>query len=422
MKIIFKLGFLLLLFTILISCGTAHQIKKSLKEDKESGAYFKGFVLFNPKKSKEIININGNSFFTPASNTKLFTFYTAYKALGDSIKSLEYFKTKDSLIIKGTADPTLLYYGKDSNSVVNFLIKQSSPVYLLDETIEDEFFGQGWSWDDYIYYYMPEKSLFPIFGNLSTYRFKNDTLQMRPNFFKNQVSIKDSISITRDFKKNNFYVAAKSNKTYEVPFKTSNNLTANLLSYEIGNTVKIIPSKDYEFKPFYSQSKDSVLKRMLDVSDNFIAEQLMLQVGKAVINTFNVNEAIDYSLKNYLPNLPQKPRWVDGSGLSRYNLFSPNDLVYLLNKMYKEIPTQKLLDYFPVWGKTNTLNGWYRNEKPFVFAKSGSLSNNYCLSGYLITKKGTLLIFSSMNNHYMQSTSEVKKSIEEVLKKVYEKY
>lgn len=62
---------------------------------------------------------------------------------------------------------------------------------------------------------------------------------------------------------------------------------------------------------------------MLVVSDNFIAEQLMLQVGKAVVNTYNVNGAIDYSLKKYFPNLPQKPKWVDGSDLSRYDLLTP---------------------------------------------------------------------------------------------------
>lgn len=127
-------------------------------------------------------------------------------------------------------------------------------------------------------------------------------------------------------------------------------------------------------------------------------------------------------MEKFLPNLPQKPKWVDGSGLSRYNLFSPNSLIHILNKMYQEIPLQKLLNYFPVGGKTGTLNSWYGNTKPFVFAKSGSLSNNYCLSGYLITKKGTLLIFSSMNNHYMQSTTEVKSSLEGILKIIYEKY
>lgn len=422
MRINIKFGFVLLLLATLISCGTTHKLKKNLKRDNNSKVYFKGFVLYNPKTDKEIINLNGSSYFTPASNTKLFTFYTAYKVLGDSIKSLEYYKTKDSLIIKGTADPTLLYYGKDSNSVINFLRNENTSIYLLDENIEDAIFGQGWSWDDYPYYYMPEKNLLPIYGNLATYNFENDTLQIQPNFLEKYVSIKDSINYSRDYEKNSFYLRTNSKRKYKVPFKTSNELTAILLSSEAEKTVKLIPSKKYDFKPYYSQSKDSVLKQMLIVSDNFIAEQLMLQVGNEVSKKYNVNKAIKYSLENLLPNLPQKPKWVDGSGLSRYNLFSPNDMVHLLNKMYREIPIQKLLNYFPVGGKTGTLENWYGNSRQSVYAKSGTLSNNYCLSGYLITKKGTLLIFSSMNNHYMQSTSEVKSSLENVLKTIYERY
>ena len=161
---------------------------------------------------------------------------------------------------------------------------------------------------------------------------------------------------------------------------------------------------------------------MLVISDNFIAEQLMLQVGKEVANSYSVETAIKYSLTNYLQDLPQEPRWVDGSGLSRYNLFTPNDMVYLLEKMYKEIPLQKLLDYFPVGGETGTLKSWYANDKPFVYAKSGTLSNNYSLSGYLVTKKGKILIFSYMNNHYRIPTSEVKLGIEKTLKKSYNSY
>ena len=40
--------------------------------------------------------------------------------------------------------------------------------------------------------------------------------------------------------------------------------------------------------------------------------------------------------------LPQQPKWVDGSGLSRYNLFSPNDFIWLLNKMKNEMGMKRL--------------------------------------------------------------------------------
>jgi len=140
-------------------------------------------------------------------------------------------------------------------------------------------------------------------------------------------------------------------------------LVADLLSQEIGSKVTLIPNKNtYEFKEFKSVKYDSLYKKMLEESDNFIAEQLMLQVGNKIDSSYSVKKAITYSLENYLQNIPQKPRWVDGSGLSRYNLFTPESYVFLLKKMYREIPIEKLLNYFPVGGKSGTLENYYKNE------------------------------------------------------------
>lgn len=107
--------------SILVTLKEGKAVNKGAKN--KAKKYFKDFVLYNPKTDKEIINHNEGSYFTPTSNTKLFTFYSAYNVLGNSIESLEYIKTKDSLIVKGTADPALFYYGKDSNNVVNFIKK-----------------------------------------------------------------------------------------------------------------------------------------------------------------------------------------------------------------------------------------------------------------------------------------------------------
>lgn len=417
-----KIAYLLLIVFMITSCGTTHIIKCNFKNNYKEISYFKGFVLYNPKTKKEIINFNGKKYFTPASNIKLFTFYTAYKTLKDSIKSLAYYKTQDSLIIKGTADPSLLYRF-DSSKMIDFLKNQTDSIYLLDEYIDEAPYGSGWAWGDYQYYYMPEKNLFPIYGNIVKISMVDSLINVNPTYFKQKITVLDSTTIARELSKNIFYVEKGNTQENDIPFITSNQLSAKLLSRIIQKDITIIPaSKKYNFKILRGGSYNDLYKQMLVVSDNFIAEQLMLQVAKEVANSYSVKLAIEYSLTNYLQNLPQKPRWVDGSGLSRYNLFTPNDFIFLLEKMLNEIPQQQLLSYFPVGGESGTLKNWYGNNKPFVFAKSGSLSNNYNLSGYLITKKGTLLIFSYMNNHYKIKTSEVKNNIEKTLKLIYNHY
>ena len=413
---------LYLLFTIMIlsSCRTTHKIISDLKHNGKEISFFKGLVVYNPKTKKEIINYNGQKYFTPASNTKLFTFYTAYKTLQDSVVGLKYYKAKDSLLIKGTADPSLLY-GFETSKIIDFLKNETDSIYLLDETINETPYGNGWAWDDYQDYYMPEKSLFPVYGNLVKYSIKDSLAESTPSYFQKNITILDSTSISRKLAENIFYIQKNNKKENEVPFITSNKLVAKLLSEQIQKNIKVISTtKKYDFKLLKSISYDELYKQMLVVSDNFIAEQLMLQVGKKVSNSYSVKAAIDYSLTNYFQNLPQKPRWVDGSGLSRYNLFSPNDFVFLLDKLLQEIPLTKLLNYFPIGGELEPNNIEY--EKPYVFAKSGSLSNNYNLSGYVITKKGTILIFSYMNNHYQKSTSIIKSDIEKTLKEIYKNY
>ena len=70
---------------------------------------------------------------------------------------------------------------------------------------------------------------------------------------------------------------------------------------------------------------------MMQESDNFLAEQLLLLASSTLSDTLNTKTAIEYMLNNHLKDLKQQPRWVDGSGLSRYNLFSPEAIVYVLN-------------------------------------------------------------------------------------------
>ena len=422
--IILKNNIFIILLAIFFfsSCSVSKKIEKELNTESADELFFKGISVVDAESGEPLIEFNSNRYFTPASNVKLFTLYAAWQTLGDSISSFEYAKVGDSLILKGTANPLFLSDSLDDEAL-EFLKGREEAIYLKDDHIVEETYGQGWSWDDYPYYYMPEKSIFPIYGNVITIDKKKDSIGVSPNLFDDKVFVKDSLEVHRDKDKNKFYVEeAKDFSEKKIPFKTSNQLVADLLGQELSKKVILLESNTkYDFKSFKDIPYDTLYRKMMVYSDNFMAEQIMLRVGKVTSGEYSVSKAITYTLEHYLNDIPQRPRWVDGSGLSRYNLFSPKSITFLLRKMYHEIPHKQLFAYLPQGGVNGTLKSSYKGQV-YLFAKSGTLSNNYSLSGFLTSKNGKVLIFSYMNNHYSGSSSQRKEEMSGFFKKLYESY
>ena len=132
-------------------------------------------------------------------------------------------------------------------------------------------------------------------------------------------------------------------------------------------------------------------------------------------------DMIEFLLKSDLKGLPQRPRWVDGSGLSRYNLFTPKSLVYLLDKMKKEFSWNRLTTILATGGE-GTISNYYKKDSGFIYAKTGTLSNNCALSGFMITTKGKLLIFSILANNYITGATPVRRAVERFLEGIRAKY
>lgn len=389
-----------------------------------------GIVFYDIAEQKIVFEQEANRYFMPASNTKLFTFYASLKTLGDSIPAFHYKVSGDSLILWGTGDPSFLNPYLAKSKVYDFLKNRSEKIYFSNNNFTGTFFGQGWAWDDYNDYYAAEISGFPIHGNVV--RFKANAqkaLSVTPRLFENKAyewSNENTFSIQRDLGANLFShpntQKMKANFVQDVPFKTGVEITVALLSDTLKKEVTMInKALDKSARVFYSLPADSLYKRMLHVSDNMIAEHLMLLNADILIGELNVSKGIEAAKKQFMSDLPDASRWVDGSGLSRYNLFTPRSIVKLLQNIYQTVPQERLFKLLPAAGKSGTLKSLPANEEAFIFAKSGSFSNNYNLSGYLLTKKGKVLIFSIMNNSFLKPMSEIRKEVTKILTEVHEK-
>jgi serine-type D-Ala-D-Ala carboxypeptidase/endopeptidase (penicillin-binding protein 4) len=214
-------------------------------------------------------------------------------------------------------------------------------------------------------------------------------------------------------------------KEQDVPFVTHGIQSAlELLPDTIGKQITYLPElkkRPAKLTTIFSQPTDSLLQPMMYRSDNFYAEQSLLMVSQEKLGEMSDRKIIDTLLKTDLSDLPQKPRWVDGSGLSRYNLFTPNDFVVLLQKMQREIGMKRLQVILPTGGK-GTLSNLYKQDSNYIFAKTGTLSGVVALSGYLYTKKNKLLIFSVLINNHTGSAGDIRRSVETFLTGIRNRY
>ena len=141
-------------------------------------------------------------------------------------------------------------------------------------------------------------------------------------------------------------------------------------------------------------------------------------------DTLNSAKTRANMIANHLSDLPSPPIWQDGSGLSRYNLFTPRSMVTLLEKIKQEMSEEQMLSLLSIGGVDGTISNWYKSDtdEPYIFAKTGTLSNNHSLSGFLRTKSGKLLTFSFMHNNYNSSSTPVKLEMEKTLKLIWDIY
>ncbi|GAB3221414.1 D-alanyl-D-alanine carboxypeptidase [Algoriphagus aestuariicola] len=395
------------------------KLETALGETSFFSGHLTGFMLYDLDSQRVLFEKNSQIRFIPASATKLFTLFSSLLVLQDSTQTLRYVADGDTLRIWGSGDPSWKYKKFAQPDFRRFLAPFKAVVFS-DANQVSPAFGYGWQWDDYYFDYAAERTSLPIYGNLVQVRKTGSQAFVLPAIFQPYVKTTNRPikELERDFHSNSFAYNPSTFQGKEefIPFLTSPELFIELASVETGKPWLYRPdSLPIAHSLWRASPLFPLLKEMMLESDNFIAEQLMLMVSDRLFQTLDTERAIEYIQKTYLFDLPDQTNWVDGSGLSRHNLFTPRSMVALFDKLYRIIPEDQLYEILPTGGKTGTLKNSYQAAQPYIFAKTGTMSNNHSLVGLIKAKSRKTYCFAFMNSNYPYSASIVRKEMEKVM-------
>jgi D-alanyl-D-alanine carboxypeptidase/D-alanyl-D-alanine-endopeptidase (penicillin-binding protein 4) len=421
---------LLMVLLLFSACSSSKKIsyrtskpEKHFAQNPIFSKEFSGFTLYDIQKNRYLANVNGNKHFTPASNTKIFSLYAALSVLKDSLPVVRYSLSGDTMFFSGTGNPLNLNpYFRQNNQLIDFLKDSTRTLVYIPFHPAPVKYGSGWAWDDAFEYYQLENSSLPVYGNEIQLEILNDSFSVSPSFFTGNIQINfagtDQIETGKE--RNTFNIKYKKDIDLALPIQMTDELVVELLSDTLDQPVLLqqIP-KTPVWETYKIPFPDSLFIRMMQESDNFIAEQLLLMCSLETDGLLDRSVAIQHFRQLMDGRITDDYRWVDGSGLSRYNLFTPQNMAEVLLEIYRLKGIDWIGKVFPSGGISGTIGSWYQ---PYVLAKTGTLSNNHCLSGYILAKSGKIFIFSFMHNHFLESSRSYKQEMDKLLKMIHEMY
>ena len=314
----------------------------------------------------------------PASTTKLFTTATALAKLGADYR----FETTlyidadvsegiaNNIYLKGRADPVLQRNDivKLGDALLQTGIQSVRGKIIIDETYLDRVpEGPGWMWDD-------------------------RPLQI------SALSIREIEPDTNTW--NRAYACGHLLKT--ALMEGGINVTGEVVSGTVPSDAKVIVKH-------LSPPLADILKLMNKPSDNWIAELIFKTIGAEVIGEPGTWQKGRQAVTEFLSEIMGDPppyRFVDGSGLSRYNLLNAELLTDLLVHTYQNFALMpEFLAALPIAGVDGTLKnrmqGMYAEK--VLRAKTGTLSGVSALAGYTVTADDEVFAFGILISHYVGS-------------------
>ncbi len=378
----------------------------------------------------------------PASVQKVITSVTALSSLGADYKFNTKLRTqgtvgKDSVLngnlyLVGGLDPA--FNEHELLSMVNDLkkagVKRINGTLYADVSIMDStYWATGWCWDDAPASFQPYISPLMVHQGfvgievLPTKKGEAPKVNIYPanNHIQvvNKAITQDNtlgpLSITRDWMNNDNTIVVEGNcrrrQSTDLSVVGSADFTFALFrqyldeagisygKYAWGNCP--VMARDISV---VSHDLPSVIKEALKESNNLFAEAMFLQTGRLQYTKgIRFQDAAKY-LQNFVSRkfgmFSATFNIVDGSGLSMYDLCSPQFMVDMLSLIYRDKDLYQIMyKSLPISGVDGTLktrmNGKTTLNK--VHAKTGSLTGTCSLAGYIHTADGRDLAFCIMN-------------------------
>jgi D-alanyl-D-alanine carboxypeptidase/D-alanyl-D-alanine-endopeptidase (penicillin-binding protein 4) len=375
------------------------------------------YSLRDLKSGVELSAVSGKKPVVPASVQKLVTTYAALKELGGEFRFHTDFiyseKPSPTLTVKGYGDPLMtderLYKAVDD--LYRSGIRKIQKVILDNSAFQNP---------------KPKTGINPYQAAQSAINFNFNTVNVRaqlvgdkkvfsttsfsPLEFNPKIKTGKYSSVAFSEKSNDVYLELDSQSTsvednYAVddPVQYFGNALLNLLQMRgiecpKGYSIGVAPTTD-SIPVVISYSKDlaSILADMNRYSSNFLANQILYQLGSDGEDHFS----FELGLKTLINYIEGDANLSDASGLSRENRITASGLTILIARMMSDRSIapdfQASLSRF---GKRGTLR---RRELDFpgeekIWAKTGSLDGVSSIAGTIELKDTSVAVFAIITN------------------------
>jgi D-alanyl-D-alanine carboxypeptidase/D-alanyl-D-alanine-endopeptidase (penicillin-binding protein 4) len=415
-----------------------------------------GILVQNQSSPQTLYSQNAGKYFTPASTTKLMTTAAALQALSPNyrIRTSVYSDRNGVVRVVGRGDPSL------KNEQLAVLAKQlrQKGVTRINQLIANDSYFKGeavepsWMWEDVQFYYGAPVNSLMLNENAAVIRLFPQRVG-RPLLLKwdnpvdasgwkvvNQTvtaakGTKGYIEIKRDLKGQTLYLkgqlAQDSNPdvTAIAVFDPIQNFLQHFrqsLSKEGISVLKTYrettSSSGTELAAVQSPPLSELIAETNINSNNLYAEALLkaLAVKKPLESNQTTVDAGLEVMQSTLSRIGVDPttyKLVDGSGLSRKDLISPQALVQTLQGMAKSPYAAIFRASLPVAGKNGTLKYRFKDIPPegLVQAKTGTMTGVVTLAGYVNAPNYGPVVFSIMVNQTEQPIRTVRNAIDEIV-------